>query len=156
MAREHLLARGRPNAAPSRTMATAALLGFALLAPVACGSGSDEGGDAAATEPSDPSRGSEAPPRDARPADREPSAADDAPAEPAAPSPADAPDEAPAAPGAGADSSSRLPPAPAATFASCTRRDGRYGSNCDYLYVTMTQTSPERCVQLTIDNCGDG
>jgi hypothetical protein len=70
--------------------------------------------------------------------------------------PPNAPDEAPAAPGAGADGSNAIPAAAAAAFASCTRSEGSYGTNCDYIFVTMTQASPERCVQLTIDNCGDG
>jgi hypothetical protein len=134
-------------------------LGFVLLvSPLACGSGSDDGADDQNAPPSD----SNVEPRDARPAatDPEPSAEDaedDAtPVNPAAAAPEDASDESPAAPGASAGNSSSLPPAPAAAFASCTRRDGSYGTNCDYLYVTMTQASPGRCVQLSIDNCGDG
>lgn len=40
-------------------------------------------------------------------------------------------------------------------FEACTYSEGTYGRNCDSLYVTMKQTSPPRCVQLTIDNCGE-
>jgi hypothetical protein len=120
-------------------------LGFVL----ACGSGS--------AEQNDPPSRNDVEPRAERPAvtEPEPSAEDDAmPVNPAATDPEDAPDESPAAPGASAGNSSSLPPA--AAFASCTRRDGSYGTNCDYLYVTMTQAPPGRCVQLSIDNCGDG
>jgi hypothetical protein len=153
MARQCLSARWRSN------LRALLPLGFVLLvSPLACGSGSDDGAD----DPNDPPSDSEVDPRDARPAatDPEPNAEDDEddaiPVNPAATDPEDAPDESPAAPGASAGNSSGLPPAPAAAFASCTRREGSYGTNCDYLYVTMTQASPGRCVQLTIDNCGDG
>jgi hypothetical protein len=156
MARQCLSAPWRPN------LRALLPLGFVLLvSPLACGSGSDDGADDQNAPPSD----SNVEPRDARPAatDPEPSAedaedaGDDAtPVNPAAAAPEDASDESPAAPGASAGNSSSLPPAPAAAFASCTRRDGSYGTNCDYLYVTMTQASPGRCVQLSIDNCGDG
>jgi hypothetical protein len=176
MARQYFLARGRSNRcdlfargwpnprgpfdASSRATATAALLGLALLAaPLACGSDSDDGADDDATEQNDPPSESEAPPRDTRPATPAPSVEDDdeddaMPANPAAADPDDAPDEPPAAPGASAGNSGSLPPAAANSFASCTRRDGSYGTNCDYLYVTMA--AAERCVQLSIDNCGDG
>lgn len=156
MARQCLSARWRPN------LRALAPVGFVLLAsPLACGSGSDDGAD----DPNDAPSNREVEPRDARPAaaDPEPNAqgaeddADDAmPVNPPATDPEDAPDESPAAPGASAGNSSGLPPAPAAAFASCTRREGSYGTNCDYLYVTMTQAPAGRCVQLTIDNCGDG
>jgi hypothetical protein len=156
MARRCLSARRRPN------LRDLSALGFVLLvSPLACGSGSDEGAD----DRNDASSDSDVEPRDARPraTDPEPSgedredAEDDAmPVDPAASDAEDAPDEAPAAPGASAGNTSSLPSAPAAAFASCTRRDGTYGTNCDYLYVTMTQASPGRCVQLSIDNCGDG
>jgi hypothetical protein len=155
MARHRLLARGR------RDLRDLLPLGGVLLVfSLACGSSSDEGAEA----PNDPSRDSEVGSRDARAAatDAEPSGGDaeDAedpamPVNPAATDPDDASDVSPAAPGASAGSSSNLPPPPAAAFASCTRREGSYGTNCDYLYVTMTQASPGRCVQLTIDNCGD-
>jgi hypothetical protein len=153
MARQCLSARWRPN------LRELLPLGFVLLvSPLACGSGSDEGAD----EQNDPPSGV-VEPRDARPAatDPEPSAEEEdedeaLPANPVAADPDGAADESPAAPAASAGNSSGLPPAPAASFASCTRRDGTYGTNCDYVYVTMAQTSPERCVQLTIDNCGDG
>jgi hypothetical protein len=49
--------------------------------------------------------------------------------------------------------SATRPPAPSATFAACIDSGGAY-SDCDTLYVTMTQASPARCVQLTIDDCG--
>lgn len=166
MARRFLSTRRRPNprelstrGRPNRRELSAALLGLALLAaPVACGSGSDEGGDDDATEQSDSPSRSEPPPRDERPAAIDPqpnaSAADDAEAD-AMPANAVEPEEAPAAPGASPGDSSSVPASPAATFASCTRSEGSYGTNCDYVYVTMAQASPERCVQLTIDNCGD-
>jgi len=43
--------------------------------------------------------------------------------------------------------------APALSFEACTHSEGTYGRNCDYLYVSMKQVSPARCVQLTFDNC---
>jgi hypothetical protein len=43
--------------------------------------------------------------------------------------------------------------APSATFAACLDTGGAY-SDCDTLYFTMTQASPARCVQLTVDDCG--
>lgn len=135
------------------------LVGLALLGAPACGADSDDDAADDAAEQNEPR---DVAPRDTRPAatDPEPSTEegdeDDAmPANPAAADPVEAPDEAPAAPGASAGNSSSAPPAPATAFASCTRRGG-YGTNCDSVYVTMTQTSPERCVQLVIDNCGDG
>lgn len=170
MARQFLSTRGRPNARalstrgrPNPCELSVALLGLALLAgPVACGSGSDEGADDDATEQSDSASRSDPPPRDERPAATDPQpneeAADDAEAAamPANPiEPEAEPEEAPVAPGASAGDSSSVPAAPAAAFASCTRSEGSYGTNCDYVYVTMAQASPERCVQLTIDNCGD-
>jgi hypothetical protein len=45
------------------------------------------------------------------------------------------------------------PPAPAVTFAACVEAGGAY-SDCDTIFVTMTQASPARCVQLTLDDCG--
>jgi hypothetical protein len=42
----------------------------------------------------------------------------------------------------------------AQAFEACTTNGGSYGDNCDTIYVAMTQASPARCVQLTIDNCG--
>ena len=47
----------------------------------------------------------------------------------------------------------RPAPAPAATFAACLDTGGAY-SDCSNLYITMTQASPARCVQLTLDDCG--
>jgi len=43
--------------------------------------------------------------------------------------------------------------ASALSFEACTHSEGTYGRNCDYLYVSMKQVSPARCVQLTFDNC---
>lgn len=160
MARHSLMARGRSNFdAAARAAATVALLGLALLEPLACGSG--DGDDDA--EPSAAPNSSRVPPRETRPAaaDSESSAEDaDGDDQPAAnPGPSatdDAPDEPATAPAASPSGSSSVPPAAAAAFASCMRSEGSYGTNCDSVYVTMAQTSPERCVQLTIDNCGDG
>jgi hypothetical protein len=45
------------------------------------------------------------------------------------------------------------PPAPAQAFEACTQRGGAY-DDCDTIYVTMQQSAPARCVQLTIDDCG--
>jgi hypothetical protein len=151
----------RPHAfASSRATITAAFFGIALLAvPLGCGSSSEDDTDDTASEPDDSP--SQVPPRDQRPAANETPASnaaddDEPPANPAPMDPPNVPDEAPAAPGAGADGSNVVPAAAAAAFASCTRSEGSYGTNCDYVFVTMTQASPERCVQLTIDNCGDG
>jgi hypothetical protein len=47
------------------------------------------------------------------------------------------------------------PAAVAPAFAACIHSEGSYGRNCDSIYVTMKQMSPARCVQLTIDNCGE-
>jgi hypothetical protein len=160
LARRCLSARGRPH--PCDLSARAVLLGLALLGALACGADSDEDGADDAAEQNEPP--SDVAPRGTGPAatDPEPSTGEDdadeddaMPANPAAADPEEAPDEAPAAPGGSASNSSSLPPAPATAFAACTRRGG-YGTNCDSVYVTMTQASPERCVQLVIDNCGDG
>jgi hypothetical protein len=43
--------------------------------------------------------------------------------------------------------------APAATFAACISAGGAY-SDCETIFVTVVQSAPERCIQLTIDNCG--
>jgi len=56
--------------------------------------------------------------------------------------------EAPAAAQASED-----PVAPAQAFSACTTDGGPY-SDCETIYVTVTQASPARCIQLTIDNCG--
>jgi hypothetical protein len=163
MARQYSRVRGRGLFDTSSRAAAAALLGLALLAaPLACGSDGDDGAAGSAddaTEPAD--EADRVSPREARPAatNPEPSAAgdDEPPATPAASDPGGASDEGPASPAASADDSTRVPAAvPAAAFASCTRSEGSYGTNCDYLYVTMTEASSARCVQLTIDNCGDG
>jgi hypothetical protein len=145
--------------AASRAAATVALLGVALLGPLACGSGSDAGDDDAAVPSAAPSR---VPPRDERAGatDAEPSAGDaegdDSPAASPAPSAsAGAPDEPAAAPGTGSSGTSSLPQPDRAAFAACMRSEGSYGTNCDSIYVTMTQATAERCAQLTIDNCGD-
>lgn len=53
----------------------------------------------------------------------------------------------------GAASAAAAPPtAPAAQFAACFSTGGPY-SDCETLYVTMTQSAPARCVQLTFDKC---
>lgn len=41
----------------------------------------------------------------------------------------------------------------AATFAACLDGGGVY-SDCETIFVTAVLADPERCVQLTIDNCG--
>ena len=48
---------------------------------------------------------------------------------------------------------SASPPAPpAAQFAACFSGGGSYAA-CETLYVTMTESSPARCVQLTFEKC---
>jgi hypothetical protein len=49
----------------------------------------------------------------------------------------------------------RPPAPPAAQFAACFSSGGPY-SDCETLYVTMTQSAPARCVQLTFDKCQNG
>lgn len=140
----------------SRATAGAAFMGLALLAlPAACGSASGEA-DEEAPEPSASPDPIPVPPRPpASESEPDPSENDvEAPENPAL-APQTPPDAPPAAPGAGAGSSNGVSPVAAATFASCTRSEGVYGTNCDYVYVSMRQASPARCVQLTIDNCGD-
>ncbi len=41
---------------------------------------------------------------------------------------------------------------PAQVFAACLSAAGAY-EDCDTIYVTMQESEPPRCVQLTIDNC---
>jgi hypothetical protein len=56
--------------------------------------------------------------------------------------------------GSSSEASNDTPPlAPALEFDACTTRGGAY-SDCETLYVTIQQSTPPRCVQLTIDNCG--
>jgi hypothetical protein len=43
--------------------------------------------------------------------------------------------------------------APASTIAACVSGGGAY-SDCETIFVTAVQAAPERCIQLTIDNCG--
>jgi hypothetical protein len=65
---------------------------------------------------------------------------------------ASTPDESAAASAGAADGSEGQ--AAAQVFEACTSNGGSYGDNCDSIYVTVKQTSPARCIQLTIDNCG--
>lgn len=161
------------RALASRAAAIAASVGLVLV-PVACGSDSDGGDDDAMSEPNAGSRGAAArgdgaAPGDAardeepgtanqRGTDPEPSAADDG-AEPGAMNgeadpPASNPGES-VTPGAAPSGASGAPSAAAKAFASCARGRGGY-TDCDSVYVTMTQASSPRCVQLTIDNCTSG
>lgn len=63
---------------------------------------------------------------------------------------AEAPSEGAAQPVAEA---TETPVAPAQVFFACYGDSGPY-SDCETIYVTVTQASPGRCIQLTIDNCG--
>jgi hypothetical protein len=45
------------------------------------------------------------------------------------------------------------PVAAAQTFSACYSNGGAY-SECELIYVTVTQAEPARCIQLTIDSCG--
>jgi hypothetical protein len=65
---------------------------------------------------------------------------------------ASTPDESAAASSDAPDDSAS--PVAAEAFEACTSNGGSYGDNCDSIYVTVKRTSPARCVQLTIDNCG--
>jgi hypothetical protein len=47
----------------------------------------------------------------------------------------------------------QTPVAAAQTFAACYTDGGPY-SECETMYVTVTQAEPARCIQLTIDTCG--
>jgi len=97
------------------------------------------------------------------PAAEEPVRVSARPAEPAAASPADAPeldeeaaqdDDTPARDAAESDSAAAAEdPVAAPAFASCITSGGAY-SDCETIYVTVTQASPARCVQLSLDNCG--
>jgi hypothetical protein len=42
---------------------------------------------------------------------------------------------------------------PARVFAACVTEEDAY-EDCVSIYVTMQQTEPPQCIQLTIDNCG--
>lgn len=42
---------------------------------------------------------------------------------------------------------------PARVFAACVTEEGAY-EDCSSIYVTMQQSEPPQCVQLTLDNCG--
>lgn len=44
-------------------------------------------------------------------------------------------------------------PPPARVFAACMTDEDAY-EDCASIYVTMQQSEPPQCVQLTIDNCG--
>lgn len=156
------------------TRAAAAVLGSVLMTlSVACGSGADDNDGAGS---SDGSRSRDGAADEAAGVDERPAAtgADDAAASadgsqgmssgemspaatrPESEVPASASDESPVPPGTSAGGAG-VPPVARAQFASCTRSVGSYEGNCDYVYVTMTESAPPRCVQLTIDNCtGDG
>lgn len=47
----------------------------------------------------------------------------------------------------------QTPVAAAQTFSACFSNGGTY-SECELIYVTVTQAEPGRCIQLTIDSCG--
>ncbi|HTV20830.1 MAG TPA: hypothetical protein VMG12_19230 [Polyangiaceae bacterium] len=148
----------------SRASFAVAFFGLCLSGlPLGCGSDADADNDETPSERVEVPSRSEPAPRDERPAaasapEPEASAADDepAPAETGDTPPAAGGDDPPAAPGASAGGDQSVAPAAASAFASCARRDGPYGTDCDYVYLTMTQASPPRCVQLTVDNCDAG
>lgn len=150
----------------SRFVVSAVVAGLAVLASsVACQSGSDDGDGTRDGDPIDGAVAASAaptsvPPRDDRPS---PTANDGAPsggaaAAPAgAGSPADAADpssQGPSAAGSAADASGSEAMGAGQAFQACATTEGSYGGNCDIIYVTVKQTAPSRCVQLTIDNCG--
>lgn len=123
-----------------------------LALTLSCGSdGTDEPDEPAAMMTVAPAIASTPAPSEARPAASS--------ATPAAPAPA--PSATPARPAAESPSAAgsadlaAMPVAQAVVFAACTYSEGSYGRNCDSLFVTMKQTSPARCAQLTIDNCGE-
>jgi len=64
---------------------------------------------------------------------------------------ADAPSEGAAETPAAGDT--QTPVAAAQAFSACWTDSGLY-SDCESIFVTVTQASPARCIQLTIDNCG--
>ena len=77
--------------------------------------------------------------------------ASEEPEEPANESSAGAPSEGESETPAAGDT--QAPVAAAQTFAACYTDGGAY-SECEIMYVTVTQASPGRCIQLTIDTCG--
>jgi hypothetical protein len=127
------------------------LVGLALVAlvTVGCqsgGSGGDdaEAGDREAAEPAQPDAIIRVPERG--------NVASESSESPAGNPPEQSPSEEGAeAEPAATEAESKV--APAATFAACISDGGAY-SDCETIYVTVVQSSPERCVQLTIDNCG--
>jgi hypothetical protein len=125
------------------------LVACVLALGFGCSASDDDAGDGAGEESSaaeepvrvsarGPAQAAPASPPDAPAADEAAAEDDDAPASDAAESDAEAATE---------DSVA----APA--FASCITGGGAY-SDCETIYVTVTQASPARCVQLSIDNCG--
>jgi hypothetical protein len=123
-------------------------LGLLALVTSGCqsdGAGADgaETGDDEAAEPAEANAVVRVPERDT--VARESSA-------PTSDPPAQSPSEGDGEPEpAATDNESAL--APAATFAACISDGGAY-SDCETIFVTVAQVAPERCIQLTIDNCG--
>jgi hypothetical protein len=52
-----------------------------------------------------------------------------------------------------ASGDTQTPVVAAQTFSACWTDSGPY-SDCESIFVTVTQATPGRCIQLTIDNCG--
>lgn len=142
-------------------LALASVLGTGL---VACQSGDDADDDEQTgrtpderdeDEPSEEAREPENATRvPARSAEAEDDAEvdDDEPEAPASEqSSADAPSEGVAETPAAGDT--QTPVAAAQTFSACYTDGGAY-SECETIYVTVTQATPGRCIQLTIDTCG--
>jgi hypothetical protein len=130
-----------------RAVAAAAALGVSIFAS-GCGSVTNDGDDGVDSpmnrrrQPSD---------NGAAPANTDPGTNDDD-AEAARQGDLDVAetDVEPAASGEGeTDESEAAPPAP--VFAACWSNGGRY--DCDAIHVIVQESEPERCVQLTIDNC---
>jgi hypothetical protein len=122
--------------------------GLALLASAGCGS--SDAPDAEADAPAN----SDAP----SPVAAQLTPMNPAPMSATAPPPASAPSSSAALePEASGDAGSAeiAAAAPAAQFAACFTGGGPY-SDCESIYVTMAQTAPARCVQLTFDKCEGG
>ncbi len=153
-----------PSASSSSASRTPAALACVYLLALACGSGDSENdsgspGDSqtemtlapamTSTPASDETRAasSTSPAAATPPATNMPSA-------PRAAAPAGDAETTPGNPASGGEPAAGGA-SQAAVFAACTYSEGSYGRNCDSVFVTMTQTSPARCVQLTFDNCGD-
>lgn len=130
--------------------ALASLLGLSPLT-AACGSGANDD-DASALTRRQPSAGTE------EGADPSNDDTDDTENDEAEPPPEGALDGAeldsedpPRASGGEADAPEAPPPDQ--VFAACLSAGGAY-EDCDTIYVTMRESDPPRCVQLTLDNCG--